>query len=93
VAQLYPRALGSLYVVSHDSQGYGGGILTLPYLEGQVPVYIAFRNRMVQFKVQSQCQSQKSKMKPLYSLLSSHVRDKTMVGTKVPLLCTRVGIM
>jgi hypothetical protein len=29
-AQLYPRALGSLYVVSYDSQGYGGGILTLP---------------------------------------------------------------
>jgi hypothetical protein len=26
VVQLYPRALGSLYVVSHDSQGYGGGI-------------------------------------------------------------------
>jgi hypothetical protein len=30
MAQLYPRALGSLYVVSYDSQGYGGGILTLP---------------------------------------------------------------
>jgi hypothetical protein len=28
VAQLYPRALGSLYVASYDSQGYGGGILT-----------------------------------------------------------------
>jgi hypothetical protein len=25
-----PPALGSLYVVSYDSQGYGGGILTLP---------------------------------------------------------------
>jgi hypothetical protein len=32
VAQLYPRALCSLYVVSYDSQGYGGGILTLPLL-------------------------------------------------------------
>jgi hypothetical protein len=31
VAQLYPPpALGSLYVVAYDSQGYGGGILTLP---------------------------------------------------------------
>jgi hypothetical protein len=30
VAQLYPWALGSLYVVSYDSQGYGGGTLTLP---------------------------------------------------------------
>jgi hypothetical protein len=30
VAQLYLRALGSLYVASRDSQGYGGGILTLP---------------------------------------------------------------
>jgi hypothetical protein len=28
VAQLYPRALGSLYVASYDSPGYGGGILT-----------------------------------------------------------------
>jgi hypothetical protein len=39
VAQLYPLAQGSLYIVSYNSQGYGGGILTLPYLEGQVPVY------------------------------------------------------
>jgi hypothetical protein len=28
VARLYPQALGSLFVVSHDSQGYGGGVLT-----------------------------------------------------------------
>jgi hypothetical protein len=28
VAQLYPRALGSLLVASYDSQGCGGGILT-----------------------------------------------------------------
>jgi hypothetical protein len=28
VAQLYPRALGSLFVASYDSQGYGGGIIT-----------------------------------------------------------------
>jgi hypothetical protein len=28
VAQLYPRALGSIFVASYDSQGYGGGILT-----------------------------------------------------------------
>jgi hypothetical protein len=28
VAQLYPRALGSLSVASYDSQGYGGGILS-----------------------------------------------------------------
>jgi hypothetical protein len=26
VAQLYPQALGSLFVASYDSQGYGGGI-------------------------------------------------------------------
>jgi hypothetical protein len=32
VAQLYPWALGSLYFVFYDSQGYGGGILTLPLL-------------------------------------------------------------
>jgi hypothetical protein len=28
VAQLYPQALGSLFVTFHNSQGYGGGILT-----------------------------------------------------------------
>jgi hypothetical protein len=26
VARLYPQALGSLFVASYDSQGYGGGI-------------------------------------------------------------------
>jgi hypothetical protein len=26
VAQLYPQALGSLFVASYDSQGHGGGI-------------------------------------------------------------------
>jgi hypothetical protein len=26
VTQSYPQALGSLFVASHDSQGYGGGI-------------------------------------------------------------------
>jgi hypothetical protein len=41
VAQLYTRALGSLYVVSCDSQGYGGGIVTLPQPEGPGPcIYI-----------------------------------------------------
>jgi hypothetical protein len=29
VARLYPRALGSHFVASYDSQGYGGSILTL----------------------------------------------------------------
>jgi hypothetical protein len=28
VSQLYPQALGSLFVASYDSQGYGGGIQT-----------------------------------------------------------------
>jgi hypothetical protein len=26
VSELYPQALGSLFVASYDSQGYGGGI-------------------------------------------------------------------
>jgi hypothetical protein len=29
VAQLYPQALGSIFVASYDSQGYDGGIRTL----------------------------------------------------------------
>jgi hypothetical protein len=32
VAQLYPRALGTLYVASYNSQGCGGGILTRPHI-------------------------------------------------------------
>jgi hypothetical protein len=28
VAQLHPQALGSLFVASYDSQGYGGGVQT-----------------------------------------------------------------
>jgi hypothetical protein len=28
VAQLYPQTLGSLFVASYDSQGYGGDIRT-----------------------------------------------------------------
>jgi hypothetical protein len=28
VGQLYSQALGSIFVASYDSQGYGGGILT-----------------------------------------------------------------
>jgi hypothetical protein len=28
VTQFYPQALGSLFVASYDSQGYGGGIRT-----------------------------------------------------------------
>jgi hypothetical protein len=28
MAQLYPQAMGSLFVASYDSQGYGGGIRT-----------------------------------------------------------------
>jgi hypothetical protein len=31
VAQIYPRALGSLSVASYDSQGYGGGMLSRPH--------------------------------------------------------------
>jgi hypothetical protein len=27
VARMYPQVLGSLFVVSYDSQGYGGGFL------------------------------------------------------------------
>jgi hypothetical protein len=28
VEQLYPQALGSIFVASYDSQGYGGGVPT-----------------------------------------------------------------
>jgi hypothetical protein len=37
VAQLYPQALGSLYVASCDLQAYGQGILTFPQPGGPSP--------------------------------------------------------
>jgi hypothetical protein len=40
VAQIYPRALGSLSVTSYDSQGYGGGILTRHHTECQHCVHV-----------------------------------------------------
>jgi hypothetical protein len=52
-----PPALCSLHVASCDSQGYGGGILTLPQPGGPSPhiyIYIFLRNRIVQSKIKSQ---------------------------------------
>jgi hypothetical protein len=40
VAQLYPRALGSLSVASYDSQGYGGGILSRLHTGVRTFVYL-----------------------------------------------------
>jgi hypothetical protein len=39
VAQLYPQALGSLFVVIHDSQSYGEGILTHDLLSYNLWLY------------------------------------------------------
>jgi hypothetical protein len=35
MAQLYPHALGSLFVAFYDLQGYGGGILTYLHMVNQ----------------------------------------------------------
>jgi hypothetical protein len=45
MAQLYPRALGSLYVVSYDSQSYGGGIVTLPLTGGTGPCIYSLQEK------------------------------------------------
>jgi hypothetical protein len=51
VAQSYPRALGSFYVVSYDSQGYSGGILTLPQPGGPGPrIYRCPRRNLPDFE-------------------------------------------
>jgi hypothetical protein len=42
VAQLYPWALGSLFVTSYDSQGYGGGILTSLHTDPVIPLGTGF---------------------------------------------------
>jgi hypothetical protein len=39
MARLYPQALGSLFVVSYASQGYGGGILPSHYTENPAPLF------------------------------------------------------
>jgi hypothetical protein len=39
VAQLYPRALGSLFVASYDSQGSDGGILTRLHTGSLLPLH------------------------------------------------------
>jgi hypothetical protein len=57
VAQLYPRTLGSLFVASYDSQGYGGGILTRlhttpRHIEESVPVDYS---RIVHTKLKADC--------------------------------------
>jgi hypothetical protein len=38
--QLYPQALGSLFIAFYDSQGYGGGIRTLLHTGLHLPTYL-----------------------------------------------------
>jgi hypothetical protein len=50
MAQLYPRALGSLFVASYNSQGYGGNLeygvhLYIMYLESSLLCGEAVTNR------------------------------------------------
>jgi hypothetical protein len=40
VAQLYPQALGSLFIASYDPQGYGGGIRTCLYAGIKIVVFV-----------------------------------------------------
>jgi hypothetical protein len=39
VAQLYPQALGSLFIASYDSQGYGGGIWSCLHTGSDLAVF------------------------------------------------------
>jgi hypothetical protein len=43
MAQLYPQALGSLFVASYDSQGYGGGIRTRLHTDGTARLSRSYR--------------------------------------------------
>jgi hypothetical protein len=36
VAQLYPQAPGSILIAFYDSQGYGGGIVTLLHTRNEI---------------------------------------------------------
>jgi hypothetical protein len=44
VAQLYPRALGSLSVAFYDSHGYGGGFLTLLHTKSKWKLFYDWRS-------------------------------------------------
>jgi hypothetical protein len=50
VAQVYPQALGSLFVASSDSQGYGGGIQT-HFHTGITQLYLLLVGVKVKVKV------------------------------------------
>jgi hypothetical protein len=72
VAELYSRALGSLYVSFCDSQGYVGDIRTLPQPGGPGPhMCISLRNRMVQ---------------SIVLIITSHGTQKTHLPTVLSLL-------
>jgi hypothetical protein len=58
--------VGSLYVVSYNSQGYGGGILNLPLPGGTGPCIYSLRltvSRKVTSMVQSKAKSMSSQLK------------------------------
>jgi hypothetical protein len=87
VAQLYPRALGSLYVVSYDSQSYGGGVLTFPIPRGTGPCVCIYTSGIEWFSPKSsQCKSQKSRYdrRPVnqYVLVSSPLGIKGVPSEK-----------
>jgi hypothetical protein len=44
VVQLYPQTLGSLFVTSYDSQGYGGGIRTCLHLRSLLLLCAAYKH-------------------------------------------------
>jgi hypothetical protein len=47
VSLLYPQALGSLFVASYDSQGYGGGIRPRPHTGWAIPALKIYIKRKV----------------------------------------------
>jgi hypothetical protein len=71
VAQLYPRALGSLFVASYDSQGYGGSIITRLH-KVEVKSYITTDSQSAS---PSWCQAPIWDQRPIFPILFDYILD------------------
>jgi hypothetical protein len=81
MAQIYPRALGLLFVASYYSQGYGGGILTC--LQVKVEVKLKLKLKMSFYR------------RPVGQLVlvsSSHLESMTRFVVCLTIADERIGL-
>jgi hypothetical protein len=78
VAQLYPQALGSLFVASYVSQGYGGGIPTRLQTESRLTFPDGSRY------IASEPNAQKTPLRTVSVLLRAYLSPRTRVNSPLP---------